>query len=155
MSNDHASQQPCIHCGACATVCPETLDPDALFAALTHDDWPAAQAARLDACTLCERCVAVCPSHIPLVDWFRWGQSETRWRDSAQTARTRFAARTARLDRERDERAARRRVATPRAGAALPSQRISHAEVLAAIARGRAKRARPHTATQPGCDRET
>ncbi|HWG66659.1 MAG TPA: hypothetical protein VN662_04500, partial [Rhodanobacteraceae bacterium] len=97
-------------------------------------------AARLDACSECDRCVEVCPSHIPLLDWFRWGKAEFRERARAAAARERFVARNARLARERAERAARRREIPSHV--ALPAQTISHAEVLAAIARGRAKRGR-------------
>ena len=139
--NIHA-QQPCIHCGECARVCPEALNPEALFFAAVHDDWPALRRERLDACSACNRCVEVCPSHIPLVDWFRWGKSELREHDKAEAARTRFLARNARLAREHAEHVARRHeMQSTVAAPALPAQTISHAEVLAAIARGKAKRA--------------
>lgn len=138
MSADNPIQQPCSHCGDCARACPDALDPEALFFALVQDDFAAARAERLDACSECDRCVEVCPSHIPLLDWFRWGKAELRERARAAAARERFVARNARLARERAERAARRReIPSP---VALPAQTISHAEVLAAIARGRAKR---------------
>ena len=138
MSDDPSTQQPCIHCGDCARVCPDALNPEALFFAVVRDDFAAARAARLDACSECNRCTEVCPSHIPLLDWFRWGKAGLAERARADAARWRFESRTARLARERAERAARRReVASP---TALPAQTISHAEVLAAIARGRAKR---------------
>jgi electron transport complex protein RnfC len=139
MSTENSIQQPCTHCGECTRACPEALHPETLFFALVRDDWPAAHAERLDACSECNLCVEVCPSHIPLLDWFRWGKSETRVRAQADTARTRFVARNARLAREREARATRRRErSSPMA--ALPSQSISHAEVMAAIARGREKR---------------
>jgi hypothetical protein len=73
-----------------------------------------------------------------LLDWFRWGKSELNERARSDDARKRFLARNARLARERAERSARRReIPSP---AALPAQTISHAEVLAAIARGKARR---------------
>ncbi|MES2404556.1 MAG: 4Fe-4S dicluster domain-containing protein [Pseudomonadota bacterium] len=138
MSTETALQQPCVHCGDCARACPDALNPEALFFALVQDDLAAARAARLDACSECNRCVEICPSHIPLLDWFHWGKAELRERARAEDARRRYVARNARLARERAERAARRReVPSP---AALPAQTISHAEVLAAIARGRARR---------------
>ena len=138
MSTEMTNQQPCVHCGDCVRACPEALNPEALFFALAQDDFAEARAARLDACSECNRCVEVCPSHIPLPDWFRWGKAELRERARAAAARERSVARNARLARERAERAARRReIPSP---AALPAQTISHAEVLAAIARGRAKR---------------
>ncbi|MGH8125898.1 MAG: 4Fe-4S dicluster domain-containing protein [Rhodanobacteraceae bacterium] len=138
MCVDAPTRQPCTHCGECARACPEALDPEALFFALVQDDFSAVRTARLDACTECNRCVEVCPSHIPLLDWFRWGKPELRERERADDARRRFLARNARLARERESRAeVRRETPSP---AALPAQTISHAEVLAAIARGRAKR---------------
>jgi electron transport complex protein RnfC len=138
MPTDTSSQQPCSHCGECARSCPEALNPEALFFALVQDDFLSARAARLDACSECNRCVEVCPSHIPLLDWFRWGKAQLRERARADHARRRFLARNTRLAREREARSARRReVSSP---GASPAQTISHAEVLAAIARGRAKR---------------
>jgi electron transport complex protein RnfC len=138
MFDEVPNQQPCIHCGDCLRACPDALNPEALFFALARDDFASARAARLDACSECNRCVEVCPSHIPLLDWFRWGKSELNERARSDDARKRFLARNARLARERAERSARRReIPSP---AALPAQTISHAEVLAAIARGKARR---------------
>jgi len=131
-------QQPCSHCGDCARACPDALNPEALFFALVRDDFASARAARLDACSECNRCVEVCPSHIPLLDWFRWSKSELAERARADEARKRFEARNTRLARERSERAARRREVPSHT--TLPAQTISHAEVLAAIARGKARR---------------
>ena len=138
MFAEPSHQQPCIHCGDCALACPDALNPEALFFALVQDDFAAARTARLDACSECNQCVEVCPSHIPLLDWFRWGKSELHERAKADAARERFLTRNARLAREHAERAARRREIP--SSAALPAQSISHVEVLAAIARGRAKR---------------
>ncbi|HVX05791.1 MAG TPA: hypothetical protein VHA71_11820 [Rhodanobacteraceae bacterium] len=138
MATETTVQQPCVHCGDCARACPDALDPEALFLALVQDDFAAARSARLDACSECNRCTETCPSHIPLLDWFRWGKAGLRERERADEARRRYLARNARLARDRTERAARRREVSP--SGALPAQTISHAEVLAAIARGRARR---------------
>lgn len=137
MRTDASIQQPCSHCGDCARTCPEALNPEALFFALVQDDFSAARHARLDACSECNRCVESCPSHIPLLDWLRWGKAELRERERAEGARRRFLARNTRLAGERETRAAKREAAAP---AALPMQTISRDEVLAAIARGRTRR---------------
>jgi electron transport complex protein RnfC len=139
MSNEPSMQQPCVHCGDCARACPEALDPEALFFALVQDDFSSSRAGRLAACSECNRCVDVCPSHIPLLDWFRWGKGELAQRARADDARRRFEARNARLTRERAERTARHRETS--SPTALAAQTISHAEVLAAISRGRARKA--------------
>ncbi|HJP98123.1 MAG TPA: 4Fe-4S dicluster domain-containing protein [Rhodanobacteraceae bacterium] len=136
MATDASTQQPCVHCGDCSRACPETLDPEALFFALAKDDLSAARDGRLDACSECNLCVEACPSHIPLLDWFRWGKSELRGRARADDARKRFLARNARLAREMRV-AARRGIPSPTAPAA---QTISRSEVLAAIERGKARR---------------
>ena len=140
MSTEGPIQQPCSHCGDCARACPDALNPETLFFALVHDDLAEAQRERLDACSECNRCVEVCPSHIPLLDWLRWGKAELAEHARADALRARFLARNARLAHERDERAAARHDGRPPAPAALPAQTISHAEVLAAIARGKARR---------------
>ncbi|HET9818511.1 MAG TPA: 4Fe-4S dicluster domain-containing protein [Rhodanobacteraceae bacterium] len=136
---DRPAQQPCTHCGECVRACPETLDPEALFFALVDDDWPVARAARLDACTECNRCVEVCPSHIPLLDWFRWGKAERAAQDQAGLARARFEARNTRLARQRGGRARQRGSARDPVATTAPARTISKQDVLAAIARGRAK----------------
>ncbi|TAM97683.1 MAG: 4Fe-4S dicluster domain-containing protein [Rhodanobacteraceae bacterium] len=142
MSTESPIQQPCSHCSECARACPEALDPEALFFALVRDDIAEAQRERLDACSECNRCVEACPSHIPLLDWLRWGRAELAEHARADALRARFLARNVRLARERNERVAARHEARPPTPSALPVQTISHAEVLAAIARGKAKRRR-------------
>jgi H+/Na+-translocating ferredoxin:NAD+ oxidoreductase subunit C len=132
-------QQPCIHCGECARACPQALNPEALFFAMVEEDWARARAERLPACTQCNRCVEVCPSHIPLLDWLRWGLSELPARARADAARARFLARDARLARERAVHAPARHEVRSTQSAAVPAQTISRNDVLAAIARGRSK----------------
>lgn len=141
------SQQPCIHCGDCARTCPAGLDPQSLFFSLVAEDWPAVQRGHLDACTECHRCVEVCPSHIPLLVWLRWGKTELRrqvlLRERAAAARARYETRNARLQRERELRESARIDAedtAPVATEQIAATPISKAEVMEAIARSRARR---------------
>jgi electron transport complex protein RnfC len=59
-------------------------------------------------CIECGICAAVCPSHIPLVQYFRYAKTEIwqreREKDKAAQAKERFEARNARLEREKRER---------------------------------------------------
>ncbi|MGH8192351.1 MAG: 4Fe-4S dicluster domain-containing protein [Rhodanobacteraceae bacterium] len=142
MRADSSLQQPCTHCGGCARACPESLDPEGLFFALVDEDWTQVRQQRLEACTECNRCAEACPSHIPLLDWLRWGNGELAMQERAERARTRFLARNARLARECADRAADRVRGRTDSRAAPAPQTISKSEVLAAIARGRAKRVR-------------
>ena len=93
-------------------------------------------------CIECGACAYVCPSHIPLVDYYRYAKDEIRAaRHSAQKAdraRERFEARTHRLERERAAQAARRRAAG--------NTKDKQAKVAAAVARAKAKKhSQPNT----------
>lgn len=157
-------QRPCIQCGDCALACPAGLEPQSLFFALVADDWPAVQRGRLDACTECHRCDEVCPSHIPLLVWLRWGKTELRRQellhDRADAARARYQARNARLQREREAREAAHALHDPRveedsAPEPIAPALISKADVMEAIARSRVRREtlrRAKRAPTPGHD---
>lgn len=107
-----AREQPCIRCGACASVCPVYLQPQQLFTALKANKLQLGRDQGLDDCIECAACNSVCPSHIPLAEWFRKGHFDTKKviRDQiiAGEARARFEARKARLDKIKLEREARR-----------------------------------------------
>jgi electron transport complex protein RnfC len=64
-------------------------------------------------CIECGACSYVCPSHIPLVHYFRYGKGQAaqvrREQSFAEASRLRSDARSARLQREKDEKAAKRR----------------------------------------------
>ena len=71
--------------------------------------WEPAETYGLSACIECGCCDFVCPSHIPLVEWFRYGKSEqlrlTQESEASDRARRRFEEREARLLRVKQERA--------------------------------------------------
>lgn len=85
------------------------LLPQQLHLQIKNELWEPAQEYGLSACIECGCCDFVCPSHIPLVDWFRFGKGELRKRalenEATELARKRFESREARLLRIKQERA--------------------------------------------------
>ena len=85
------------------------LLPQQLQLFIRNELWDPVQTHGLAACIECGCCDYVCPSHIPLVEWFRFGKGELRKRtlesEAAELARKRFENREARLLRLKQERA--------------------------------------------------
>ncbi len=69
-TDNHPAATPCIRCGACEEVCPESLLPQHLYWHATTPDTAKLQELKLDQCIECGCCDAVCPSHIPLAGLF-------------------------------------------------------------------------------------
>ena len=88
-------------------------------------------------CIECGACSYVCPSSIPLVQYYRFAKGEIRMQRAEQRkadrARERFEARQARLEREREEKERRRK---ERAKAAADAQARKKAEAEQAAAEG-------------------
>jgi len=133
---------PCIRCGECARVCPAVLLPQELNRVIRASQWDEAAAFGLHDCIECGCCDLACPSHIPLVEWFRYGKSELRERaierGRAEHARARFESRRARLERIQRER--KQRMAEKKR--ALRDAQERKAKVAAAVARAREKQER-------------
>lgn len=102
---------PCIRCGACATACPQELQPFELYWWSRANKFEPLEKYKLFDCIECGCCDYVCPSHIPLVNYFRFSKSEIqaaqREKQLADAARDRFEFREARAEREKREKAER------------------------------------------------
>lgn len=100
---------PCIRCTRCADACPADLQPQELFWFSRSKDFDRAQKYQLFDCIECGCCSYVCPSHIPLVQYYRYAKSEISAMQNAQQAadhaRNRHETRLARIEREKHERA--------------------------------------------------
>jgi electron transport complex protein RnfC len=105
-----AAEMPCIRCGNCSVVCPAMLLPQQLHWYAAARDLDALEAHGLMDCIECGCCDYVCPSQIPLAERFRDMKpaltERLTARATASAARTRFDARTARLERIESERLA-------------------------------------------------
>jgi electron transport complex protein RnfC len=130
------SEQPCIRCGDCATVCPAQLHPQRLLLQLRDGQLQAAERDGALDCIECGRCDMVCPSRIPLLQRYREAKlaihDAAQRRQHAMTARERYRERQQRLGRDEEQRAERH--------AERSVSQTSADAVAAAIARAQAKR---------------
>jgi len=101
-------------------------------------------------CIECGCCDYVCPSHIPLVQYYRYAKTaiwaREREREKADLARRRFEARKARLEREKQERARRHK----KRRTASESER--QAKILDALEKAKSKRQPPRADEGEGGD---
>tara|TARA_R110002167_G_scaffold140180_4_gene327878 strand:- start:825 stop:2306 length:1482 start_codon:yes stop_codon:yes gene_type:complete len=107
---DDGPERPCIRCGSCVSACPVGLMPLLIGAKMRADDISGAERLGVDDCISCGCCSYVCPSKIPLVQYFNYAKDELQDRRSSRTktAKTRqwAQARSTRLQREAEEKAA-------------------------------------------------
>jgi electron transport complex protein RnfC len=142
---------PCIRCTQCAQACPCNLQPQELFWFSQSKNFDRARAYNLFDCIECGCCDYVCPSHIPLVSYFRYAKSEIAAQDrekiAAEQARQRFEFKQVREEREKAEKAARmaEKTAAAKATAAAnpddPAATAKKAAIQAAVERAQAKKA--------------
>jgi len=133
MNMAHTTEQACIRCGHCGEACPVSLVPNLLADFCRSDHFEKTEEYNLFDCIECGCCSYVCPSNIPLVHYFRYGKGqlaqERREQTFADASRERSAARDARIEREKAEKAARRsKVRRTRAPAAKESDKPTATE---------------------------
>ncbi|WIM06067.1 MAG: electron transport complex subunit RsxC [Candidatus Nitricoxidivorans perseverans] len=101
---------PCVRCGNCIRACPIGLLPLEMVARVRVDDLSGAEAIGLGDCISCGCCAYICPSRIPLVQYFTHAKGELRARERARlkmdATRRLAAARIERQEREAREKAA-------------------------------------------------
>lgn len=108
-------EMACIRCSACAQVCPASLLPQQLFWYAKNKDYDKCKRYNLTDCIECGACSYVCPSQIPLVQYYRQAKAEIRTQDAekqaAKQAKVHFDAKKIRIVREKEQRAARQKLA--------------------------------------------
>lgn len=113
-----AQPSPCIRCSTCVRACPVGLLPLEMAAHIRVSDLPAAVKLGLRDCISCGSCSYVCPAHIPLVHYFNYAKGELMEQERGklkQEATKKLAEerqlRIQRIERERQEAAAKRKAA--------------------------------------------
>ncbi len=72
IDREHVKVYPCIKCGRCVDACPMRLNPAQLgWLAANREYLVMAEKHHLDNCFECGCCSYICPSNIPLVQYFR------------------------------------------------------------------------------------
>jgi electron transport complex protein RnfC len=75
----HKKIYPCIHCARCVEACPIFLNPSHLGLLAKNEEYgQMADDHHLMDCFECGACSYVCPSHIPLVQYFRLAKKMVR-----------------------------------------------------------------------------
>lgn len=142
-------ERSCIRCSSCSDACPVGLLPQQLYWFARSEDHEKSEEYRLDACIECGVCAYVCPSYIPLIQYFRQEKAKIaeikEKARKAEEAKLRFEAREARLQKEKEARAARINQAAEKRRAEI-ARNQGEDPVAAALARIKAKKAESEAA---------
>ncbi|WP_413112084.1 electron transport complex subunit RsxC [Thaumasiovibrio sp. DFM-14] len=135
-------EMACIRCSSCADACPASLLPQQLQWYARDKNYDKCAEYNLTDCIECGACAYVCPSQIPLVKYYRQAKAEIRQRDidaqKSERARQRFEAKQARLERDKQERENRHKLAAQNRVASTKS--TDSDAIAAAIARVKAQK---------------
>src|SRR5690606_24143654 len=127
-----------IRCGLCAEACPAQLLPQQLHWFAMGKDYEQLQRQNLFDCIECGACAYVCPSSIPLVQYFRAGKAEIRTielqHSRAEHARQRFEQRQERLQREAEQKELERQARAEKAARAKAAREAQAAQPQTATA---------------------
>jgi len=78
---------PCIKCGACLDACALNLNPSMLGQLAAKREYQTMEDEfHLNSCFECGSCSYVCPSNIPLTQYFRIAKAINRERHAAEAA---------------------------------------------------------------------
>ncbi|QLB21081.1 electron transport complex subunit RsxC [Vespertiliibacter pulmonis] len=151
---EYAPPQPersCIRCSSCSDACPVGLLPQQLYWFARSENHEKSTEYHLDACIECGVCAYVCPSYIPLIQYFRQEKAKIAEVEEkarkAEEAKQRFEAREARLNKEKEARTARIQQAAEKRREEVANS-AGEDPVKAALARLKAKKNEESQATQ-------
>ena len=144
-------ERSCIRCSSCSDACPVGLLPQQLYWYARSEDHDKSKEYHLDACIECGVCAYVCPSYIPLIQYFRQEKAKIAEIEEkakkAEEAKIRFEAREARLQKEKEARTARIAQAADKRREEIANS-AGEDPVAAALARIKAKKAETETAVE-------